>query len=215
MNIQEISDLRRERLNAWFDALIANKRFKNGKEICDYYGVPVLSITALLNSKRVIGEKAARELEQQFGLAHLYLDQVSSDRVEEHSDHHVVVQTPCFEMQLLGQGLFQLQLAHLKSHQNLAVESTEQYWLIVKGEDYIPVLHVGWALLCTSEYELGVWQLYVVKLITGACLILQLNEWDHNEYRMRSLDGKRQLTLLQADLEWIHAVVQIMPRRKR
>ena len=42
MNIQEMSDLRRERLSTWFEAQIESKRFKNGKEICDHYGVAVL-----------------------------------------------------------------------------------------------------------------------------------------------------------------------------
>lgn len=213
MNLQEISDLRRERLATWFDAQIESKRFKNGKEICDYYAVPVLSITALLNSKRAIGEKTARELEQQFQLGHLFLDHSNSDVTS--TELHRATKNKYFEMQRLGQGLFQLQVVCLESLTDLEVLSDEQYWLIVNGSDYAPILEDTWAVLCTADYNVHEWQLYVVKLITGACLILKLQDWNETEYRMRSLDGQRQLILLQADLAWMHAIIRIVPKAKK
>ena len=213
MNIQEMSDLRRERLSTWFEAQIESKRFKNGKEICDHYGVAVLSITSLLNSKRAIGEKVARELEQQFHLGHLFLDHSSADEIS--ADLYVAIENKCFEMQLLGQGLFQLQAIYSESITALETLSAEQYWLIVNGADYAPVLEEGWALLCTPDYNVHEWQLYIVKLITGECLILKLQDWGEREYRMRSLDGQRQLLLLRADLVWMHAIIRIIPKAKK
>lgn len=63
MSTTELFERRRENLSRIIDQWIASQRFKTGKEICEYYGLSATYVAQLLNSKRQIGEKAARELE--------------------------------------------------------------------------------------------------------------------------------------------------------
>ena len=82
MSATEIFELRRNNLAKVIDQLIDSQQFKNGKEICEHFGLSAAYITQLLNSKRQIGEKAARELEQQLGLESLILDRAEAHVIE-------------------------------------------------------------------------------------------------------------------------------------
>ena len=73
MSATEIFELRRNNLAKVIDQLIDSQQFQNGKEICEHFGLSAAYITQLLNSKRQIGEKVARELEQQLSLESLIL----------------------------------------------------------------------------------------------------------------------------------------------
>ena len=68
MSATAVFELRRENLTKIIDGLIAAKKFKTGKEICEHYDLSASYISQLLNSHRQIGEKSARELEQKLGL---------------------------------------------------------------------------------------------------------------------------------------------------
>ena len=58
----EISDVRRERLRAWYSSRSIPGHEKS-------------YISQLLSGKSSFGEKAARRLERQYGMPHLYLDE--------------------------------------------------------------------------------------------------------------------------------------------
>lgn len=58
----EISDVRRDRLRAWYSSRSIPEREKS-------------YISQLLSGKSSFGEKAARRLEKQYGMPHLYLDE--------------------------------------------------------------------------------------------------------------------------------------------
>src|SRR5690606_41712944 len=82
MRATEIFERRRNNLAKVIDLLIETQQFKTGKEICEHFGLSASYIAQLLNSKRQIGEEAARELEQQLGLDTLILDQWAEPKVE-------------------------------------------------------------------------------------------------------------------------------------
>src|SRR5690606_20226537 len=78
-------------------------QFKTGKEICEHFGLSASYIAQLLNSKRQIGEKAARELEQQLGLDALILDQQIEPKIE---FAPTAAATSLFQMQVVQQQAF-------------------------------------------------------------------------------------------------------------
>ena len=99
MSATEIFELRRNNLAKVIDQLIDSQQFNNGKEICEHFGLSAAYITQLLNSKRQIGEKAARELEQQLGLESLILDRAEVPVIEVASS---CVKITLFQMRLLS-----------------------------------------------------------------------------------------------------------------
>ena len=106
MSTTELFERRRENLSRIIDQWIASQRFKTGKEICEYYGLSATYVAQLLNSKRQIGEKAARELEQQLGLKSMSLDQqeLQLEQVKNTLVPHL------YSMQAVEQELFCLNL---------------------------------------------------------------------------------------------------------
>ncbi len=70
----ELFEKRRQNLSHAIDRWVATGQFKNGKAVCEHHDLDIPLITQLLNSHRQIGEKFARELEQQLGLVKGSLD---------------------------------------------------------------------------------------------------------------------------------------------
>src|SRR5690606_36781350 len=105
MSATEILERRRTNLAKVIDLLIDTQQFKSGKEICEHFVLSASYIAQLLNSKRQIGEKAARELEQQLGLDTLILDQSPEPKVELAP---IPEQGVLFQMQVVQQLAFAL-----------------------------------------------------------------------------------------------------------
>ncbi|HJE53574.1 MAG TPA: hypothetical protein K8V73_04740, partial [Acinetobacter pseudolwoffii] len=105
MSAPEIFERRRHHLTKVIDQLIDTQQFKTGKEICEHFGLSAAYIAQLLNSKRQIGEKAARELEQQLGLARLILDQTVEPKIDLAT---AIEQVALFQMQVVQQQAFKL-----------------------------------------------------------------------------------------------------------
>jgi transcriptional regulator with XRE-family HTH domain len=113
MSATEIFERRRNNLAKVIDLLIETQQFKTGKEICEHFGLSASYIAQLLNSKRQIGEKAARELEQQLGLDVFILDQ---------SDELKVELSPTLEQG----GLFQMQVLQQQAFTLIPIDSARQ-----------------------------------------------------------------------------------------
>src|SRR5690606_15013426 len=150
MSAPEIFERRRHHLTKVIDQLIDTQQFKTGKEICEHFGLSAAYIAQLLNSKRQIGEKAARELEQQLGLARLILDQTVEPKIELAT---AIEQVALFQMQVVQQQAFKLnpidstvavtpEIFRLRA-QHDAIQVAER--------SYFPSLRPGWWLGCDKE----------------------------------------------------------------
>mgnify|MGYP003545169924 FL=1 len=210
MSVTEIFERRRNNLAKVIDLLIETQQFKTGKEICEHFGLSASYIAQLLNSKRQIGEKAARELEQQLGLNALILDQSAEPKVElsplsEHGRlfQMQVVQQQAFALIPIDSALsFNLDIFHLQ---------VQHYAIQVAGPYYVPSLKPGWWLICEKQVEVSASDILCVYLLNGLQLILQLVSDAQDYYEFQSLDEHRQVIFQKTDIEKIHPVIAILP----
>lgn len=208
MSAPEIFERRRHHLTKVIDQLIDTQQFKTGKEICEHFGLSAAYIAQLLNSKRQIGEKVARELEQQLGLARLILDQTVEPKIELATAIDRVV---LFQMQVVQQQAFKLNpidstvsfnpdIFHLQV-QHYAIQVAERY--------YFPLLKPDWWLVC--DKELPVFGMCCVYLANGLQLILEGVGEAQDTYEFQSLDENRKVIFQKTDIEKIHPVIAILP----
>jgi len=210
MSATEIFELRRNNLAKVIDQLIDSQQFKNGKEICEHFGLSAAYITQLLNSKRQIGEKAARELEQQLGLESLILDRAEAPVIEVASSP---VKITMFQMQVVEQQAFKMKV--IDSAENLVswLKLEPQHYAIqVTGQYYFPSLKAGWWLVCDEQAELQPSVLMCLYLSNGLQLIVELISEGLDSYQIQSLDESRKVSFQKSDVEKIHPVIAILPR---
>jgi len=205
MSTTELFERRRENLSRIIDRWIASQRFKTGKEICEYYGLSAAYVAQLLNSKRQIGEKTARELEQQLGLLPLCLDQ---QEINAQPDLESPVTALLYVMQPVEQELFQLKAVENASYQMPSwMQLQPDHTLIqVADQSYAPVLKSGWWLLCDQHQLSQAGDLVYVQLVNQLCLILELQAETEQELHGQSLDRKRQVVFQQQDIQEIRRV---------
>lgn len=210
MSAPEIFERRRHHLTKVIDQLIDTQQFKTGKEICEHFGLSAAYIAQLLNSKRQIGEKAARELEQQLGLAHLILDQTDEPKVELST---AVEQLALLQMQVVQQQAFRLIPidSMLSLNQGILHLQAQHYLIEVAGSHYFPSLKPGWWLVCDQQAELAVSGMHCVYLANGLQLILNRVGEDQKHYEFQSLDESRKVIFQKTDIEKMHPVMAILP----
>lgn len=210
MSTTEIFERRRNNLAKVIDLLIETQQFKTGKEICEHFGLSASYIAQLLNSKRQIGEKAARELEQQLGLDVLILDQSAEPKVELAP---VPVQGTLFQMQVIEQQAFALISldSALSFNQDIFHLQAQHYAIQVAGPYYFPSLKSGWWLICDKQAGLPISCMLCIYLVNGLQLILQLVSEAQDHYEFQSLDEHRQVIFQKTDIEKIHPVISIIP----
>lgn len=210
MSVTEIFERRRNNLAKVIDLLIETQQFKTGKEICEHFGLSASYIAQLLNSKRQIGEKAARELEQQLGLNALILDQSAEPKVELSP---LSEQGRLFQMQVVQQQAFALIPidSALSFNQDIFHLQVQHYAIQVAGPYYVPSLKPGWWLICDEQVEASRSDILCVYLLNGLQLILQLVSDAQDHYEFQSLDEHRQVIFQKTDIEKIHPVIAILP----
>ena len=210
MSATEIFERRRNNLAKVIDLLIETQQFKTGKEICEHFGLSASYIAQLLNSKRQIGEKAARELEQQLGLDVLILDQSAEPKVELAP---IPEQGVLFQMQVVQQQAFALIPidSAFSFNQDIFHLQAQHYAIQVAGPYYFPSLKPGWWLICDKQAELSTAGILCVYLVNGLQLILQLVSEAQDHYEFQSLDEHRQVIFQKTDIEKIHPVIAIIP----
>ena len=209
MSATEIFELRRNNLAKVIDQLIDSQQFKNGKEICEHFGLSAAYITQLLNSKRQIGEKAARELEQQLGLESLILDRAEAPVIEVAPNP---VKMTLFQMQVVEQQAFKMKV--IDSAENLVswLKLEPQHYAIqVTGQYYFPNLKAGWWLVCDAQAVLQSSGLACLYLINGLQLIVELMSENQDSYQIQSLDESRKVSFQKFDVAKIHPVIAIVP----
>ncbi|WP_216936704.1 MULTISPECIES: hypothetical protein [unclassified Acinetobacter] len=210
MSATEIFERRRNNLAKVIDLLIEMQHFKTGKEICEHYGLSASYITQLLNSKRQIGEKAARELEQQLNLEVLTLDQSVEPKAELSPIHE---QGVLLHMQVVQQQAFMLMpmdSAH-SFNQDVFHLQAQHYAIQVAGSYYFPSLKPGWWLICDQYAELSTSGMCCVYLANGLQLILERVGETQDNYEFQSLDESRKVIFQKTDIEKIHPVIAVLP----
>ena len=210
MSATEIFERRRNNLAKVIDLLIETQQFKTGKEICEHFGLSASYIAQLLNSKRQIGEKAARELEQQLGLDVFILDQSVEPKVELVS---IPEQGRLFQMQVIEQQAFALISldSALSFNQDIFHLQAQHYAIQVAGPYYFPSLKSGWWLICDKQAGLPISCMLCIYLVNGLQLILQLVSEAQDHYEFQSLDESRKVVFQKTDIEKIHPVISIIP----
>lgn len=210
MSVTEIFERRRNNLAKVIDLLIETQQFKTGKEICEHFGLSASYIAQLLNSKRQIGEKAARELEQQLGLDALILDQSAEPKVELSP---LSEQGGLFQMQVVQQQAFALIPidSALSFNQDIFYLQAQHYAIQVAGPYYVPSLKPGWWLICNEQVEASGSDILCVYLLNGLQLILQLVSDTQDHYEFQSLNETRKVVFQKTDIEKIHPVIAILP----
>lgn len=209
MSATEIFELRRNNLAKVIDQLIDSQQFKMAK-ICEHFGLSAAYITQLLNSKRQIGEKAARELEQQLGLESLILDCAEALVIEVAPNP---VKMTLFQMQVVEQQAFKMKV--IDSAENLVswLKLEPQYYAIqVTGQYYFPSLKAGWWLVCDEQAVLQSSGLVCLYLINGLQLIVELISESQDSYQIQSLDESRKVSFQKSDVANIHPVIAIVPQ---
>lgn len=206
MNATALFELRRENLSKMIDHWIASKRFETGKSMCEHFDLEPAYIAQLLNSKRQIGEKSARELEQKMGLDALSLDQTQLNVVEVKLN---VISG--FEMQVVDAELFQLKPIQFDLKRMSFLNLNPSHYLIfVRSQVYQPILRVGDVMICDPEISPKQHDRVCVYLSNGFQLIVEYLSQAEQRYSFQSLDGKRQVYLKQSDVEHIHRLVAII-----
>ncbi|WP_218208519.1 hypothetical protein [Acinetobacter sp. F9] len=208
MSAPEIFERRRHHLTKVIDQLIDTQQFKTGKEICEHFGLSAAYIAQLLNSKRQIGEKVARELEQQLGLAHLILDQTVEPKIELAT---AIEQVALFQMQVVQQQAFKLNPidSMVSFNQDIFHLQVQHYAIQVAERYYFPILKPDWWLVC--DKELPVFGMCCVYLANGLQLILEGVGEAQDTYEFQSLDENRKVIFQKTDIEKIHPVIAILP----
>lgn len=210
MSATEIFELRRNNLAKVIDQLIDSQQFNSGKEICEHFGLSAAYITQLLNSKRQIGEKAARELEQQLGLECLILDRAEAPVIEVASSP---VKITLFQMQVVEQQAFKMKTIDSAERLLPWLKLELQHYAIqVTGQYYFPSLKAGWWLVCDAQAVLQSSGLACLYLINGLQLIVELMSENQDSYQIQSLDESRKVSFQKSDVAKIHPVIAIMPQ---
>ena len=206
----ELFEKRRQNLSYAIDQWVATGQFKNGKAVCEHYGLDIPLISQLLNSHRQIGEKFARELEQQLELVKGSLD--GEVKVVE-SIELMMATMPVFRMQVHASEAFTL--IPIESYHNALLASLFQlnpqlYAIEVKDLFYAPMLQPDWIVVCDKHAaELG--QIVCVYLANAINLILKLKQESQSQMTFERLDGLRQVTFNLADIEQVDPIVAILP----
>lgn len=208
MSTTELFERRRENLSRIIDQWIASQRFKTGKEICEYYGLSATYVAQLLNSKRQIGEKAARELEQQLGLKSMSLDQqeLQIEQVKNTLVPHL------YSMQAVEQELFclkPLDAVHYEIESTIQLQANH-HALQISSDAYQPILKPGWWLLCDRQRPAQTADWLCIQFINKFCLILELQRETEQELQCQSLDGKRQVRFQKQDVQQAEVVIAIL-----
>ena len=205
MSHLELFNLRRGNLDKAINQLIESKAFKNGKEICEHYGISVLYVTGLLNSKRQIGEKAARELEQQLHLKPYFLDTEQTDVVQPH------LNCEYYAMHSVQQELFELRKIKHEISQLVALQCTATQFLIqILGQAYAPMLKAAWWLVCDQQQQCVKSDWVCVQLENQLCLILEFISEIEDEIHLKSLDGNRYITFQKSDVQQLDVIVKML-----
>lgn len=203
MNVTALFELRRENLSKMIDHWIASKRFETGKVMCEYFDLEPAYIAQLLNSKRQIGEKSARTLEQKMGLDALSLDRTELDFVEAKLEA-----ISCFEMQVVDAELFQLKPIQfdLKTMSFLNLNPSH-YLVFVTSQVYQPILRIGDVMICDRDISPKQHDRVCVYLSNDFQLIVEFLSQTEQHYSFQSLDETRQVHFQKQDVEKIHRVV--------
>ncbi|WP_180108094.1 hypothetical protein [Acinetobacter sp. YH12085] len=208
----ELFEKRRQNLTRAIDHWVATGPFKNGKAVCEHFGLSVPLISQLLNSHRQIGEKFARELETQLELIKGSLDHevqfIEQDKCTEEQASLVL-----FEMQVVETQAFSLKLISNDSSQYSALfKNTQDLYLIrITASYYAPVLQEGWLVVCDEKRGVERSDLACVYLRNGLNLILNVIQQTDDTWQFASLDQKRQVEFLQSDIEKLHPIIAILP----
>lgn len=208
MNASELFELRRNNLNQFFNHLIENKRFKNGQEICQYYGLELTAISQLLNSKRAIGEKSARELEQKLQLTFGDLDRQIFELQDavENDPGLLVYQMKSVHQQafvLLELGWYGIESFNFKPDHS-------SYGILVQDDYYQPILRENWCLVCDSAVEIQASSWVCLSLVNELKLILEYQSFTENQHHFQSLDGLKQVSFMLEDILSMHAISAIV-----
>ena len=206
MSATALFELRRENLSKIIDHWIESKRFETGKAICEYFGLEPSYIAQLVNSKRQVGEKAARELEQKLRLEQHCLDQTIFNVTA------VIKQDiQSFEMQMVEAELFQLQArksyVHIPDYLNLALQ---HYLIWVKNNAYQPDLKIGDILILDRQKSIQAQNRVCVYLKNGYQLILVYLKEDLIHLHFQSMDSKRKVCFQLSDIEKMHRIEAII-----
>lgn len=208
----ELFEKRRQNLTRAIDHWVATGPFKNGKAVCEHFGLAVPLISQLLNSHRQIGEKFARELETQLELIKGSLDhevQFIKQAKSTTEQPNLVL----FEMQVVETQAFSLKLISNDSSQYSALfKNTQDLYLIrITASYYAPVLQEGWLVVCDERRGVERSDLACVYLRNGLNLILNVMQQTDDTWQFASLDQKRQVEFLQSDIEKLHPIIAILP----
>ncbi|ANF82486.1 hypothetical protein A3K93_09985 [Acinetobacter sp. NCu2D-2] len=206
MSATALFDLRRENLSKLIDHWIASKRFETGKAMCEYFEIEPTYIAQLLNTKKQIGEKAARELEQKLALKKGSLDQKDLDVSEGQT-----VTVACYGMKTIESELFQLQRKafDLGSISILNLNNTH-YLIEMSSTIYQPIIPAASLVICEQAAELKDQDRSCVYLSNGYQLFLTFMHQDDKYVAFQSLDGKRKIQLNQDDIKKIDRIVAIV-----
>ena len=208
----ELFEKRRQNLTQAIDHWVATGPFKNGKAVCEHFGLAVPLISQLLNSHRQIGEKFARELESQLGLIKGSLDNevqfIEQDKCTEEQASLVL-----FEMQVVETQAFSLKpISNDSSQYSALFKNTQDLYLIrITASYYAPVLQEGWLVVCDERREVERSDLACVYLRNGLNLILNVIQQTDDTWQFASLDQKRQVEFLQSDIEKLDSIIAILP----
>ncbi|WP_180116411.1 hypothetical protein [Acinetobacter sp. YH12140] len=208
----ELFEKRRQNLTQAIDHWVATGSFKNGKAVCEHFGLAVPLISQLLNSHRQIGEKFARELESQLGLIKGSLD-YEVQFIEQDKRTKKQASLVLFEMQVVETQAFSLKLISNDSSQYSALfKNTQDLYLIrITASYYAPVLQEGWLVVCDERRGVERADLACVYLRNGLNLILNVIQQTDDTWQFVSLDQKRQVEFQQSDIEKLHPIIAILP----
>ena len=208
----ELFEKRRQNLTLAIDHWVATGLFKNGKAVCEHFGLAVPLISQLLNSHRQIGEKFARELESQLGLLKGSLDN-EVQFIEQDKRTAEQASLVMFEMQLVETQAFSLKPISNDSSQysSLFKNAQDLYFIRITASYYAPVLQEGWLVVCDETLGVERSDLACVYLRNGLNLILNVIQQTEETWQFESLDQKRQVEFLQPDIEKLHPIIAILP----
>ena len=208
----ELFEKRRQNLTRAIDHWVSIGPFKNGKAVCEHFGLSVPLISQLLNSHRQIGEKFARELETQLELIKGSLDH-EVQFIEQAKSTTEQPNLVLFEMQVVETQAFSLKLISNDSSQYSALFKNIQdlYLIRITASYYAPVLQEGWLVVCDERRGVERSDLACVYLRNGLNLILNVIQQTDDTWQFASLDQKRQVEFLQSDIEKLHSIIAILP----
>lgn len=198
-----IFELRRQNLDTAIQQLIQLRNFKNGKALCEHYQLSVSHISQLINSHRQIGEKTARELEQQIELPVGYLDQEDVPTLIKQQG------IPCYAIAAIQDQLFQLE--HKSYADFLGLISSQQlldtYFLYLNTNEYEPVFKQNWFVLCSEKQALQSKDLALIYFKNRMNLLLHYQYTQGDELHFYSVDGQQHIQIHADDIERIDVIL--------